>query len=343
MEQPTPSAQIIPSVKILSIDGGGIRGIIPGVILAELEERVKQKTNNPQARLVDYFDLIAGTSTGGILTCMLLCPDEKDKNKAKYSAQNAVDLYFERGSKIFKPSFFRKGIFDEKYSAVELEKALKEFLGETKLSDLVRPCLITSYDIQNRRAFFFSKKGATNVHTDFLVRDLARATSAAPTFFEVANTFTLFGTPYPMIDGGVFANNPAMCALVEITKQTHSLALRDIMILSLGTGKRVSASNSYTYSEAKDWGIIGWLRPLIDIMMSANSETTDYQVRKLFENTGFAENYIRFEPELANADNAMDNASPENMKALRQDAGKFITSKNDFLDSVVEKIISKKV
>ena len=86
--------------KILSIDGGGIRGIIPGQILVALEKKLQEKSDNPQARLAEYFDLFAGTSTGGILTCICLCPSEVEPSKARFSAQDAVDLYMNHGEEI---------------------------------------------------------------------------------------------------------------------------------------------------------------------------------------------------------------------------------------------------
>ena len=92
-------------IRILSIDGGGIRGIIPGQILVRLEEKLNNKLkekgiDNPDARVADYFDLIAGTSTGGILTCAYLCPHPGDKEKSKFTAREVVNLYLNNGSKI---------------------------------------------------------------------------------------------------------------------------------------------------------------------------------------------------------------------------------------------------
>ena len=85
-------------VKILSIDGGGIRGILPGVMLSYIEEQLQLRSGDPTKRLVDYFDLIAGTSTGGILTSLYLCPNEH--GRPKFKASQAVDLYLKHGSKI---------------------------------------------------------------------------------------------------------------------------------------------------------------------------------------------------------------------------------------------------
>src|SRR4051794_8458418 len=93
--------------KILSIDGGGIRGIIPGQVLVALEKKLQEKTGK-ESRLADYFDFFAGTSTGGILTCICLCPSENDPTKARFSAQEAVNLYIENGDDIFNVPFWKK-------------------------------------------------------------------------------------------------------------------------------------------------------------------------------------------------------------------------------------------
>ncbi|HQS52133.1 MAG TPA: patatin-like phospholipase family protein, partial [Daejeonella sp.] len=117
---------------ILSIDGGGIKGIIPGMVLVELEERLKQKTGNPKAFLADYFDLFAGTSTGGILICLLLCPSKDDPNYPRFSAREALDLYVKHGSEIFEITGLKKilskfGWVQERYDGKVLEGILLNY------------------------------------------------------------------------------------------------------------------------------------------------------------------------------------------------------------------------
>lgn len=312
--------------RILSIDGGGIRGIIPGQILVSLEEKLKAASNNPDARIADYFDLIAGTSTGGILTCLYLCPSEKNKKRPRFSAKEAVDLYLERGDDIFDISLWHKvrsggGITDEKYDEAELEEALNDFLGEAKVKDLLKPSLISSYDIKNRKAHFFkSHRAKTDPNYNFLVRDAARATSAAPTYFEVARVKSDANNSFPLIDGGVYVNNPALCAYAEARTQKFD-SFRDkpkaaeMMILSIGTG---NVDKPYYYQKAKDWGALQWIVPLIDIMMSGVAETVDYQLKQIFDAVEKPDQYLRLSPELGDASSAMDDASLENLKALKK-------------------------
>ena len=136
-------------MRILSIDGGGIRGIIPGQILVEFEKELKRRSGNDNTRIADCFDLIAGTSTGGILACIYLCPDPDNPSRPRFSAQEAVNLYLENGDEIFDIGLWHKitslgGLADEKYPSDGLEDALEDYLGELRLSQLLKPCLITA-------------------------------------------------------------------------------------------------------------------------------------------------------------------------------------------------------
>jgi len=314
-------------VRVLSIDGGGIRGILPGQILVRLEEILQ--SHKKGARIADYFDFVAGTSTGGILACLYMLPDSKNKTRPLLTAQDAVDLYLERGDEIFDISFWHRlrtagGTLDEKYDAEELEEALKHYFGDLWLSDLLRPCLITSYDIKRRRPQFFTQHDAGTNARDFRVRDVARATSAAPTYFEAARVRSRSGIPYPLIDGGVFANNPTMCAYSECRSlnqgkkgRIHNPRAKQMAILSVGTGSR---RTPYAWKEAKDWGALGWIKPVIDIMMAGSSDTVGFHLRQIYDAVSKPEQYLRIEPNLGDASPALDDASDENLRALR-DAG----------------------
>lgn len=334
-------------VRILSIDGGGIRGILPGTILTYIEEQLKKK--DLDATIGKYFDFIAGTSTGGILSLLYLCPN--DKGGYKYSAQEALDLYLNQGDEIFDISFKKKltslgGILDEKYSEKELEEALNDYLKDTKLSEILKPCLITSYDMRNRRAHFFTSHDAQDDIRNYYLKDVARATSAAPTYFEPARIKSLYGTPYALVDGGVFANNPTLCAYseartIDFSKQSNNKpdqpGAKDMIIVSLGTG---TVKEPYHYKDFKDANKIKWIVPMLDIMMSGNSETVDYQLQQIYGTLDEQdqENYFRIQPELNYADNAMDNASLENLKALHHDGKLAVEAHLETLDQIVEKI-----
>ncbi|MDV7394918.1 patatin-like phospholipase family protein, partial [Arthrospira platensis SPKY1] len=149
---------------------------------------------------------------------------------------------------------------------------------------------------------------------DFLVRDVARSTSAAPTYFPPGKAASKADLIFHTIDGGLFANNPTMCAVIEslklFGKNNTLLNPSDMFILSVGTG---TIEKPYKHEKALKWGIVGWLTPIIDIMMSAVSETVDYQLKKLYDSINRKDQYIRIMPDLYTADSGMDNVSDDNL------------------------------
>jgi patatin-like phospholipase/acyl hydrolase len=331
--------------KILTIDGGGIRGIIPAVILHYLEERLQQRTGDKNVTIADYFDMIAGTSTGGILTCFYLLPPAAGQAlHSRYPAKDAVDLYTKRGKEIFKRKFSLWGMLSEIYPATGLEKILKETMGEITLSEARKDCLVTAYDITERKAVFFTRPAAQqSPYRNYLMRDIARATSAAPTYFEPAAVRSLGGAVAYLVDGAMFAGNPALCAWVESYKSTNYTNLHEsynsIMVLSIGTGKE---RKKYDYDKAKNWGLLGWARPVVDILLSSSAEVVDYQMQKIFSAAGCPENYIRLEPALGKAQPDMDDVSDKNIEKLTEAAHAFIQENIERLEEIVEQLIMNK-
>ena len=305
--------------RILSIDGGGIRGLIPARILTVLEARLKAAANDPTLRIGDCFDLIAGTSTGGILACALLAPQEENAARARYSASDTVDLYMQNAARIFDISFWQRlktagGYLNELYPSGGLEATLHQYVGDLMLSDLIKPCLITAYDVTNRAAFFFTQADAkTDPGSNFKLKDVARATSAAPTYFEAARVVSASQVIYNLVDGGVFANNPALCAYAEARKLGSQPTAKDMVILSLGTG---NVKTQYNYHQVKDWGNVQWVKPLIDILLSGTVEVADYQLRKMFEAAGAPDQYLRLQAPLPPQNTDLGNSDPENLHEL---------------------------
>jgi patatin-like phospholipase/acyl hydrolase len=328
--------------RILSIDGGGIRGIIPGQILVKIEEKLQAKKEG--ARIADYFDLFVGTSTGGILTCAYLCPHPDNTTRPKFTAEGVVNLYLEHGETIFKLPIWRRiktffGIRDEKFSAKSLETTLDRYFGDVKLSQLLKPCVVTSYDIERRHGHFFSQHEAKrNKGWDFLVKDVARATSAAPTYFECAKILSEESVSSTLIDGGVFVNNPALCGYAE-ARELFDISAKDMFILSLGTG---FVKKPYPYKKAKGWGSVGWIRPVIDIMMSGAAEVIDYQLNQIYQAIKKPEQYIRINYELpelkVNSD--MDDARKKNRDALAELGRDISVQMDSDLDNIVNMLVA---
>lgn len=310
--------------RILSIDGGGIRGIIPATLLIYLEKSLQRYSNCSGARLTDFFDLIAGTSTGGILTCIYLMPDSQAPDQPLFSASEALQFYFEHGHEIFKPTLFQslrslRGLCGPKYSAASLEHLLTYYFGDTRLSELLKPCLITSYDISQQSATFFNQLDPAKPHKDdFFIRDLARATSAAPTYFPAAQVTSSKGNTHFFIDGGTFANNPTLCSLVEASKLPNHPYVDQMIILSLGCG---SCPPSFKTKSLKKGGAVHWALPLLDIFTSGMTETVDAQMKVLFSNRELSQHYLRLQPDicaLGYPDLSMDDADPASLNLLKE-------------------------
>ena len=299
-------------IKVLSIDGGGIRGILPAMLLAKLE----QMTSRPVCQL---FDLISGTSTGAILALALTIPSKENKTLPAYTASDLIKLYTDKGDKIFSTNIFHKlaslnGVSDEKYKSSGVESVLKELFGKTMLSEAISPVLIPAYEIGLRTPFFFKSRHAQNpekANYDFPMWQVARASSAAPTYFE---PFKLEinsdkGADYfAFIDGGVYANNPSMCAFAEAKVMFANN--EDIVMMSLGTGE---LCRGIPYEEAKDWGLINWAKPMLGIVFDGVSDTVDYQIRQLLTES----RYYRIQPSLAELGGGIDDASDENIHQLK--------------------------
>ncbi|VAW91196.1 Patatin-like protein [hydrothermal vent metagenome] len=329
------------SFKILSLDGGGIRGILPGQILIALEAKLQKLSGDPNARLGDYFDMVAGTSTGAILASAYICPDRN--GQLKFSAKDAVDFYLQNGSAIFKVGFFRNlrtlwSFLDEKISEKKLEQILESAFGDTRLSELTKATCLLSYDINKRKPVIFAQHDALRKNEDFYVKDLLRASSAAPTIFKSAQVESLGDNRkrLDLIDGGVVANNPTLCAYSEAVKFEVVNGIKDLMILSLGTGRELQA---YTYSKAKNWGLLSWTKPLLDIALEGGPQMIDYHMDKIVSTVENAKFY-RIQPSLYDADTALDNGSKKNIEKLRLAGLKNAEKYNDVLDEVAQILIN---
>ncbi len=332
-------------VRVLTIDGGGILGIIPAMILADLERKLQRYSNNPEARIVDYFDFFAGTSTGGIITALLLTPDDDNPGRPRYSTADVVKFYSEKGPSIFKASRLRRilggvGLASDRYEVKELEQLLKRYLGNTKMSQLLKPCLIPAYHLELAATYFFCRhdhEDEVDTARDFYVRDACRATSAAPSYFAPATFLSSSKVHHACVDGGVFANNPTLCAIAEVGKTAEHFTPMNMMLLSLGTGKVRPAFRLRAFQ--KRIALLN-IPDLINIMMGGVAETTHHIVKNVFANLGVKHNYLRLDPDMPDArTGAMDNATPENITRLRAITEQFIEHNDDALDQWAKQLL----
>ncbi len=343
--------------RILTLDGGGQRGIMQTYFMALMEER----TGQPIWKL---FDLIAGTSAGGMGALMAVCPHPEDSSRAKYSMSQALDIM--KGSK--GQSIFRKvetsgwrtpfsgkfwhsvgrtaialgGLTMPKYSRSNLEYFLEEQFGDTRLSEALTNVMISAYQLpgpsngEGKPYFFKSSKSKKNSRFDRLMCQVAGATSAAPTFFDPAKVSRLDEEGIPTvefetyIDGGVFANNPSVPGAAELLIEyldaveenpTKSMNIEDarFSIVSLGTGRKINEGVSSHQYYGK--GTLFWIKELLqNIMIDGVSSTNHYILERLFKHDPRVDSYVRWNPILESASTAMDDSSSENIKNLLDDA-----------------------
>ncbi|MBC1189457.1 patatin-like phospholipase family protein [Microcystis aeruginosa CS-558/01A06] len=356
--------------KILSLDGGGIRGMLTATLLVTLENELK--AINPEHTLTNCFDFFAGTSTGSIIACGLA---------NGMTATQILGFYNEHGQTIFKELDLKKfsNVWPEVWRRIKekdpslplfeeegLESVLKKpnIFPETLLfKDLPKPTLVTSYDTYNREAVIFVSQGknAQNPDDKYKARyatlpvwQVCRSSSAAPVAFagyllkdkayldalteyerpdnerirrgdltkDVTKTPLSLGLPQeeciPLIDGGVVANNPALCAIAEAIE--NGKPLDKIFVASFGTGqvnRRISAE------EATTWGGFDWVNihnqiPLMDVFSDGSSDVTDYTAKKLLK-----DNYKRIQPVIT-SDISTFQADEANLTALSRAADHYL-------------------
>jgi len=338
--------------KVLSLDGGGIRGIIPAIILKEIEKRT-------QKRIWELFDLIAGTSTGGFLAMILTIPNPDNPNTARYSMEEIINMYREDGKHIFHEPFLESltdadDLLRPKYPSDGREKVAEKYFKDVPLTDALTNIFITSYDIELRLPLFFINNPTFERHSGTSFRKLcseykmieaAMATSAAPTFFEPYK-LAMRGCDdcgdYALVDGAMFANNPTALAIVEavIYSQNHGeeIRLEDILVTSIGTG---SLTRKFPYNEAVNWGKLQWIQPLINIFLDGASEVANYQLRQLLPDAqNIHKQYYRFQKELTEANDDLDDTTEENMELLEKAANTIITDQSREFDKLCEQLLA---
>ncbi|XP_042495717.1 patatin-like protein 2 [Macadamia integrifolia] len=330
-------------ITILSIDGGGIRGIIPGIVLGFLEAQL-QALDGEDARLADYFDVIAGTSTGGLVTAMLTTPNERT-NRPLFSAKDIKDFYLENCPKIFpqKSCPFAhmekiiKTLTGPKYDGKSLHTIVKEKLGTTQLHQTLTNVVIPTFDIKEMQPTIFSTYEVKNTPSlDALLSDICISTSAAPTYlpahyFKTTTSADGSERKFNLIDGGVAANNPALVAMGEITREVvrgnpdffliKPMDYTRFLVISLGTGTAKFEQKFHAKESAK-WGILGWLltggkTPLVEVFTNSSGDMVDYHISVVFKALNLEDNYLRIQDDtLGGTVSSVDIATKENLEDL---------------------------
>ncbi|XP_030924116.1 patatin-like protein 2 [Quercus lobata] len=328
-------------VTVLTIDGGGIRGIIPSVLLDFLESKL-QELDGPNARIADYFDIIGGTSTGGLVTTMLTAPNQD--NRPLYAAKDITNFYLEESPQIFPQSRHTKfvsamtslsgSVMGPKYDGKYLHSKINNLLGDLTLKQTLTHVIIPTFDIKLLQpVIFITNDGKKNELKNARLADICIGTTAAPTYLPAHyfETKDAKGSTksYDLIDGGVAANNPTMLAISQIRKELlmaetefgHSIENKRMLVLSLGTGGAKYAEK-YTAPAASKWGLLNWLytnggTPLFDVYGDAGADVVDIHVSTLFQALRCKDKYLRIQDDTLTGDaSSIDVASTENLQGL---------------------------
>jgi len=325
--------------RILSIDGGGIKGIVPAVVLLHLEKLLKQLSNNQNSRIHDYFDLFSGASTGAIIIAGLLSPDKN--NRPKYSPEEILDLYLENGHIIFNSSLFQEiksvsGIVNVKYDPDGLESVFEKYFGKSELKGLLKPSLIPVYDLSRGKNYFFrQQKALTSPRHNFYVKDLLRGATSALSYFPPAQISTVNGLEHRcFIDGGVFANNPALSAYAEFRYHNSQLHAKDTMMLSLGTGRKTT---NLDCEVTANWGAAEWLYQGSYLTSNAVASASDYQLNAVYDNKP---NYLRLDASFDDEQSSsMDNTDKEYLDYLISLGESIVKEKQSEINTFAEELI----
>ncbi|HXH54258.1 MAG TPA: CBASS cGAMP-activated phospholipase [Gammaproteobacteria bacterium] len=312
--------------RILSIDGGGIRGIIAARILQSLEEIA----NKPIHQL---FDLIVGTSTGGIIALALTCPNQAQN--AKFSAKQLVDIYRLQAGDIFKKSFLRKiitggGLWGAKYDRTSFDSFLNQIFEDSLFSQALCPLVIPTYSLLKGQPNLFSSRETLQNNIALFMKDLAGATSSAPTYFSPKAFTDNQGNHYLEADGGIFANNPEAVAAAEAFELCPNLSKNNIHIISIGTGNVKLGKGGLALKNA---GVIGWVMQanLIDIMIDSNVNWANDEVSIYYPSAH------RLQIPIPSDLGQMDNISEHNIKGLLNAAEKFIGNNSEVLKHICKR------
>lgn len=270
--------------RILTIDGGGIKGIYAASMLAVIEQQKK-------IQLCDYFDLIAGTSTGGIIAAAL---------SVGIPAQKILDLYLEYGAQIFPSKSWK--LLKGKYKTQPLKNALESVFQDKKIVHAKTRLLIPAYNLETDavRVFKTPHSGDLFYDKDYTLCDILLATTAAPIYFS----------PHKMrggtfIDGGIGANNPSLIALVEgVTRCKWSK--NDIVLLNIGS---VNTGKNTTGKEKM--GLVDFLK-IQQSFMNAENQFASNICRLILE-----ENYIRVSENVQKGEVGLDNVKKHTLERLK--------------------------
>jgi uncharacterized protein len=353
-QQPVPSLPILrdgkirhncqkaPSfgpLRILAIDGGGVRGLIPAIVIAQLEKDLGLP-------ITKIFDVFVGNSAGGMLALLLTKPDA-NQNKPAFTAAQIVEKVKSMSAQMF--GGVQKSTLDKtkaklrkaknllatgaQYNPEVLEKFAAETYESTTLSQAIKPVFVATFDLNSEATLILSTPLAKRSKLfDFKMADIARATSAAPFYFpvhplEFTNNEKGTGLKMQLIDGGIGSNNPTLIGMMDVTKEYCTVPAYEVLSLGTGTAKH--------HFEKENMGRKGspfmMLKPTIKGFMSAQTQNAHEMTKEFLNvlnsfNQKQQNNYTRLQISLAEEDKKLDDVREQTTENLSKNAQKIINS-----------------
>lgn len=316
-------------IRVLSVDGGGMRGIVPATFLETMEKI-------SGLGIAEIFDVVVGTSTGAILTVGLTVANEN--NKPKYKASDFVKLYQDMGEVIFHKNRsileVLDGITRPSYDPSGYEKLLKEYFKDATLSEALTELAVPSIELEDMNMHIFTRSNAkTDPKHDFKVREIIRAATAAPTYFPAAKVNSVDGkTKGTFVDAGLSTNNPGVIALAEAKTLAKDA---NYLFVSLGTG---AITKPIDAMKAKSWGEIEWIKSIFDLQGDAQSSYTETVISTfLKENENNA--YHRFQIDLHQLPFQLDDTKPKHIAELRAAAIKATEDQFNTINQLTQRLM----
>lgn len=300
---------------------------MPALVLAEIERRSGRAVS-------ELFQIITGSSTGSVLALGLATPD--GGGRPRYTALQLAQLLEDDGARIFHAPILRRirtasGLIGPRYAIRHLRAAMQAHFGGVCLADVLSDVLVPSYDLTCRQPLLLTNR--TPQFQRLPLWEVALAASAAPSYFAPVPV-TIDGERHVLVDGGIFMANTAMFAYTQA--RALGVVEADMLLVSLGTGKPLQPM---PYTAARGWGMLNWAFPLLEVVPDSYSETVDLQVRQLFGEPGNGR-YYRLQAPLGDAHFAFDNASPENIRAIKKMTVEFIDTHAATLDALCARLLA---
>jgi uncharacterized protein len=309
-------------MNLLSIKGGGSRGLISVRLLMEIEKITK----TPIYQLFDFF---GGSSVGSLICCGILVSE--DGKNPLHTAAELYQLFLQNITNCFTWSYRSYltsgfGLFGPKYTIDGLQSITHQCCAHYRLNDLLQPVIFPVYDRANNKTYYFDKEK----NGDLLLSDIILSTVAAPTFFK-SHEIEIDNVKHDFVDSGLVANNNSELTFLKATKHMKVLDKSKILLLNLGTGYFQQTVNNKQ-------GLFGWIPNIVDTLMYAGEQNELYELSLSLSE----ENYMVIDIPLDLKYGQLDNATPEAIEYYISATDKWIDENQELLKFFCDKLVNNK-